>query len=162
MRYDRNRLSGILPKAPGKATGGGYLQPEGDGPAAFLRLPQGQGSCGADPLPRGILPEKDASPAPWPERGRAGLRWDPEKVVPVPGASSAHVPAPVGDRAADQRGVQPQGGCLLHTGTGRMDPGLPGKAEDIQADPDPWSGLPAHAGVSEKAWHWGRQLCIPK
>lgn len=33
----------------GKATGGGDLQPESDGPAAFLRLPQGQGLCGADP-----------------------------------------------------------------------------------------------------------------
>ena len=30
-----------------------------------------------------------------------------------------------------------KGGCLLHTGTGRMDPGLSGKAEDIQADTDP-------------------------
>ena len=29
MRYDRNGFSGILPKAPGKAVGGGDLQPEG-------------------------------------------------------------------------------------------------------------------------------------
>ena len=58
-------------------------------------------------------------------RGTGSMGGDTAEAPRSPGGHPADVPPPVGDRAARQRGLHAEGGCLLHTGKGRMGAGLP-------------------------------------